>query len=119
MITLNVNLGNLKSAVRTLKGQNGDIECLVIPIKQNNLFKGKKGVYLKIVAFELKEKKTDRKDTHLLKQSYTQDEMKVMTEQQKEAIPLLGGLIDWDKVTEVNNSPEVQNAEIPEDDLPF
>lgn len=119
MITLNLNLGNLKSTIRTLKGKSGDVECIIIPINENNLFKGQKGVYLKVVAFELKEKKDGRKDTHLLKQSFTVEEIEKMTEEQKNAIPLLGGLIDWDKTTEVNESNEIENVEIPADDLPF
>jgi hypothetical protein len=122
MITLDVNLGNLKSVVRELKGKNGAVDCLIIPIKENNLFKGKKGVYLKIIAFELKNKKDDRKDTHLLKQSYKKEEIEAMSEDQKAAIPLLGSLTVWDDSTQTNASSEISDVEmdnLPEDDLPF
>ena len=118
MITLNVNLGNLKSVVRNLNGTNGDVECLIIPIEENKLFKGKKGVYLEIVAFEYKESNNDRKDTHLLKQSFSKEEQQAMTETEKNNIPLLGNLTDWNK-TEVNESKQLKFAEAPKDNLPY
>ncbi len=122
MITAKINLAALKSAIRTLKGKNGNVECLIIPIAENKLYKGTKGVYLDVVAFEIdKEKHPDTKDTHLLKQSFSKEEREKMTEEQQKAIPILGNLTDWEKHTETNpfpDLPEQIEAELP-DDLPF
>lgn len=88
MITLKLNLRQLKhSLMKTPKGN----EVIVIPVKENNLFEGEKGLYLDIVGFEF-EDKTDTlyPATHLLKQSFSKDKLSRMTEKEKRAIPILG-----------------------------
>ncbi len=123
MLTEKINLAALKSAIRTLKGKNGEVECLIIPIKENMLYKGNKGIYLDIVGFEIdKAKHPDTKDTHLLKQSFSKEKRESMTEEELNAIPILGNLTDWDKITETTpseNIPETIEQEEIKDDLPF
>lgn len=117
MITLKLNFTQLKHSVRKMKGASGEMDCLVIPIDLNKLYKGEKGVYLNLIAFEVKEKKGDSKDTHLLKQSFTKEERDNMTEEQVNALPILGNMRIWE--------PQEQNAveiePVPEEttDLPF
>ena len=78
MITFKINFMQFKAAIQKVKNNKGnDIECIVIPIALNNLFKGEKGVYGEFVAFEVKEKRADSKDTHLVKQSLPKDVLKV------------------------------------------
>lgn len=55
-ISAKINLRQLQSAVRTMKGKSGDIKCLVIPIAANNLVEGEKGVYLDLIFSSLKRK---------------------------------------------------------------
>jgi hypothetical protein len=122
-ISVKINLRQLKSAIRTMKGTSGDVECVIIPIAQNHLVKGEKGIYLDLVGFELKEKKADRKDTHIVKQSLPKEVFETMTDEQKKETPILGNMIVWgfQEPAPVN----VELAEISDptegtsDDLPF
>jgi len=113
-----------------LKGKDGMIECLVIPIAENSLFVGEKGIYLDLQAWEIKEKKADRKTTHIIKQSYPKEVFDQLSDAQKQAIPIIGDAILWGGFTE----PEPNNFQVevpdkasiiqptgpePEDDLPF
>lgn len=118
MITGKLNLLNLVCAKQMVKGKAGDVECLIIPIEKNKLFVGEKGIYLDLIAFEIKEQKEGRKDTHLVKQSFSKDDREAMTEDQLKAIPILGSLTVGYVKTE---SEPVSSTETfgPEDDLPF
>ena len=119
-ISIKINLRQLKSAVRTMKGTSGNIECLVIPIAANHLIVGEKGVYLDMQAYELKEKKADRKDTHLIKQGFPKEVFDAMTEEEKKTTPIIGNLVVWGF-----SEPAPVNVEIVETqeggdaDLPF
>jgi hypothetical protein len=102
-----------------LEGKSGKVKCLVLPIAENKLFEGQKGLYLDLVGFEIKEVKGDNKQTHLLKQSFSKDVLDNMTEDQKNEVPILGALTDWTKVAPETKSETIdQNSQI-EDDLPF
>lgn len=96
MANLNVklNLQNLICACRFEKGSAGPVECLIIPLERNHLFKGEKGVYLDMAGFELKEPKD--KKTHLLKQSFPREVFKAMTDEQKKNTPILGDISVWE-----------------------
>ena len=119
-ISIKINLRQLKSAVRTMKSASGEIECLIIPIDQNQLIKGEKGIYIDMQAYELKEKKADRKDTHLIKQGFPKEVFDAMSDEEKKATPILGNLVVWGY-----SEPAPVNVEIVEtqenetNDLPF
>ena len=100
-----INLAMLKGSVKKLKGKSGEEDCLIIPIKLNHLFKGEKGVYLDIIAFELENKKNDSKDTHLVKQSFSKEVRASMNEEELKAMPILGNLTVWG---EPHTEPEPQ-----------
>lgn len=86
MITLKLNLTQLKHArMKTTKG----VECIVIPIVENYLFIGEKGIYLDIVGFEVKNPQPG-KDTHLLKQSFSKEKLATFTDEQKKSLPIIG-----------------------------
>lgn len=113
-----INLAQLDGAVRTMKGKEGDVDCLVLPITQNFLFKGEKGIYLDLIAFELDPAKrnVDSKDTHLVKQSLSKKDRELMSEDEIRAMPILGNLAVWSDEAPVKSdmtpAPE-------KDDLPF
>jgi hypothetical protein len=114
-----LNLMQLKAAIRSMTGKDGlPIDCVVLPIEANHLFKGEKGIYLDITAFEIKEKKGESKDTHLVKQSLPKEVYDALTDDQKKALPILGNLRVWGEWTEPEpaSSMEVKD-EIT--DLPF
>ena len=114
-VNLKLNLMNLHAVIQTQKGKLGPVECLVIPIEKNNLFKGKSGLYLDLVAFELKEKKNGQ--THLIKQSFPKEIYEAMTEEQKQATPILGNISEWDKTEKPPVSDMTPVDEL--SDLPF
>jgi len=119
-ISVKINLRQLKSAIRTMKGANGDIECVVIPIAANHLVKGEKGVYLDMTGFELKEKKADRKDTHIVKQTLPKEVFDAMSDEEKQKTPIIGNMIVWGYQEPAPVNVEVGDiTEGTDGDLPF
>ncbi len=119
-ISIKINFRQLKSAVRTMKSTNGNIECLIIPIDQNHLVRGEKGIYIDMQAYEFKEKKADRKETHLIKQSLPKEIFDAMTQEQKKETPILGNLIVWGYSEALPVNVEITEIEENQtDDLPF
>jgi len=124
-ISINLNLQQLKHVVREIKGKRGKIKCLVIPVDENNFIEGEKGIYLNIQAFELKNKKPDSKDTHILKQSFSKEIFEIMSDEEKRAMPILGNAIYWarrDAEPQQSDSftgSAVDEHEDDQDDLPF
>jgi len=112
------NLLNLKCSVKIMKGETGDMECLVIPIKINNLFKGDKGIYLDWIGFEIKNKKEGQRDTHLIKQSLSKEVRGAMSKEEINAMPIIGNAQVWGEnfEPETVSDPTPQNEE---ENLPF
>lgn len=117
-ITGKINLMNLHASVKKMSAKSGDIECLIIPIAKNNLFRGDKGIYLDLVAFDLKTPDEKGGDTHLLKQSFSKEVLEKMSDEEKRSLPILGRLHAWGERTEAES---VSSAEVldEDDDLPF
>ena len=99
-VTGKLNLMQLKAAIRRMDGQNGPVNCVVIPIEANHLFQGDKGIYLDLIAFESKTKNDAIKDTHLVKQSLPKEILDAMTEDEKRSQPILGNLRVWGEWTD-------------------
>jgi hypothetical protein len=123
-ISFKINLRLLKHYITTSKKGN---KVIVIGIKENNLFEGEKGIYMDMQAYELREKREDSKDTHIIKQSLPKAVFDKMTKEEKEAMPILDNAIYWGNV---HQEPEPNGAVVsidtvfggtPEenDDLPF
>lgn len=119
-----IALTGLIHGIKKIKGNSGEeVECLVIPIDKNYLYRGEKAIYLDFQGFEFKNEKENSKDTHIVKQSFPKEYFNSLTDEQKKAIPPLGNLTYWGKKEpKPNVSDEVQNAEFPDNpdnDLPF
>ena len=112
-----INLMQFKAAIRKMKGESGEVECLIIPIEKNNLFRGEKGIYLDLIAFEI-EKKGESKDTHLVKQSLPKNVRESMNEEELRTMPILGNLQVWGEFTETEPTSSMEVKE-EDDDLPF
>ena len=118
-ISSRINLLMLKCSVVNMKAKSGMMDCLVIPIEKNGLFKGEKGIYLDLIAFELANKKEGSKDTHLVKQSLPKEVRESMTEEEVKAMPILGNHAVW---SDGQSSQEPTSTAAPIDetsDLPF
>lgn len=125
-ISTNLNLRQLKHVTRTLKNKDGKtFECLILPIEENNLVVGEKGIYINLIGFELREKKADRKDTHLVKQSLPKEIYEAMSEEEKKDVPILGNHVLWSGQGEAqpqqsNNIEPTEDFDSQEfEDLPF
>lgn len=126
-ISIKLNLTQLKHVQREINGKDGNkVKCLIIPIVENDLFQGEKGIYLDMQAIEIKNKVGDSKDTHLVKQSFDKDKYAAMSDEQKQALPILGNAIYWGR----REAEPQQSSSIPasfdsgssqeeHDDLPF
>ena len=109
---IKLNLLGFKHSVRSMKGANGMIDCIVIPLAANHLFKGEKGIYVDITAIEVKNPKFD--DTHILKQGLPKEVYEAMTDEEKAATPIFGNMGPW------QSKGQPAMVEQPEDDdLPF
>lgn len=119
--SIKTDLLKLKNSfVTNLKGKTATKRCLVIPINDSGLFLGEKGVYLNLTAIEMREERYG--DTHVLKQSLPKDVYQTMTEEERNAQPILGSLKPISPalpkempVTQTTDTAAVEN----EDDLPF
>lgn len=116
MITIKLNLLNLKCSVKKMSSKSGEMECLVIPIDFNRLYRGEKGIYLDLVAFEIKNPKEGSKDTHLVKQGLSKVDREAMSQEEVNEMPILGNLAVWTGEREPVSSPVAQDEK---DDLPF
>lgn len=127
MANYNIKIDLLKlqgAFVQALQGKTGIKRCLVIPIDEcKGLFVGEKGCYLNMTAFALQEPKYN--DTHCIKVSLSQEERKRLTEAERNAIPIIGGLHSFEPKQQiqqqVSEQPQMQttSSTYDNDNLPF
>ena len=118
---IKINLLKFQGAcVINLKGKTETKECLVIPIEDAHLFKGEKGVYANLTAIGYNEPKYQ--DTHFIKRSLSKEEYDAMTEEQRNAEPILGGMHPIERVTNpvaATNTVDISSGSGEGEDLPF
>lgn len=105
--------------VTNIKGKTATKQCLCIPIEGSGLFLGKQGCYLNTIAIEMQNPRFE--DTHCLKVSYDKDVYERMTQEQKDAQPIIGGLHALVKRQAAVDLSATQNPGFAatEEDLPF
>lgn len=104
---IRLNLSALDSAaVLNIQGKEAKKRCIVIPIEDNDMFEGEKGVYLDIAASEVKEPKYG--DTHVLKVSLSKERYNALSDEEKKKIPIIG-----------NMKPIVRRVAVAQDFTPF
>ena len=114
MKKMNINLAKFKHAItKTKKGTN----CIVLPIEDNDFVLGKNNdVYLDLIAFEIKNKKPDQLNTHLLKQSIPKEKYEKLTDEEKTQKPIIGNAKltdDFDNSNNNNNFTEEIDNKLP------
>ncbi len=95
--------------------------CFILPVDDvEGLFLGEKGLYLSMTGIEMREPKFS--DTHCIKPDLPKEQREALTEEQKNQIPILGGMhaIEAKPATmnvqgEMGTDYFTENA----DDLPF
>lgn len=119
---IKIDLLKLKGAfMRNLQGKAETKRCLIIPVDDcDGIYLGEKGCYLNMTAIEMQEPKYT--DTHCIKVNIPQEQREAMTEEERNAIPILGGLhaIEVKQATMQVTETIGQEAFAPtDDDLPF
>lgn len=119
---IKIDLLKLKGAfMRNLQGKAETKRCLIIPVDDcEGVFLGEKGCYLSMTAIEMREPKYN--DTHCIKVDIPKEQREAMSEEERNAAPILGGLraIEAQQATMQVNGTIGQEAFAPsDDDLPF
>jgi hypothetical protein len=97
-------------------GKTATKKCICIPIKDNDLYVGEKGIYLNLTAWENNNLKDGK--THLVKQSFSKDVRNAMTEEERKHIPILGDMKPFENTSGTVKS-EGTIVATEDDDLPF
>lgn len=107
--------------ITNFKGRTTTKRCLVIPVDDSGLYVGEKGVYLNLTAIQMENPKFS--ETHCLKQSLDKEVYEAMTEEQKQSLPIIGGMKPLEKKPapqmNVNSTFDGAQSVENEDDLPF
>lgn len=115
--SIKVDLLKVKgSFVTNIQGKTASKRCLCIPIDDSGLFLGEKGCYLNLTAIELQNPQYT--DTHCLKVSFDKSVYEQMTEEERKAQPIVGGMHE---LVRQNGGMTVRTTVYPSDyeDLPF
>jgi hypothetical protein len=112
-INLKINLSNLKSVTQWQDGESGPVECIIIPIDANFLYRGSSGLYLDLTAFQIRNPKEGMKDTHILKQSLPKEVYETLTDEEKKAMPIMGNAMVVDIPTTEAPPPLDSKAKLP------
>ena len=105
--------------VTNIKGNTATKQCLCIPIQESGLFLGKQGCYLNLTAIEMQNPQYS--DTHCIKVSFDRAVYEKMTEEQRAAQPIVGGLHELKRKPQAAVDLSADNPYIADttDDLPF
>lgn len=121
--SIKMNLSAFVHVITSMKGKNGNpVEGIFIPFEKNNIFKGTKGIYIDLVGFPIRNKNTDSRDTHIIKQSFTKEVREAMTKEQQDNMPIFGSMIDWSQASPQTTDNSIDTSSTPtqpEDDLPY
>jgi hypothetical protein len=117
---INLNLKALKNTlIYKIKTKEGIIKpCLIIPIDENDLYVGEKGIYLNLTSWEAKNLRDGK--THLIKQSFSKNARAAMTDDEFKNQPLMGDAKPFEKTAApIQSEGELDLTEPEADDLPF
>lgn len=106
--------------VTNLKGKTATKRCLIIPVDDSGLYLGEKGVYLNMTAIEMREPKYS--ETHCVKVSLGKERYEAMTEEERRAQPIIGGMRQLERQAAemtVTGTIDGTQAIADDEDLPF
>lgn len=121
--SIRLDLLKLQGAfTRNLKGKTATKRCLIIPVDDNDgMFLGEKGCYLNVSAFETRNNQYG--DTHLIKPDIPKEKRERMTEEERNAVPILGNMRpiqpQQGSVTGTMQSTDFVNEQGEAEDRPF
>lgn len=105
-----------KAGVANITGRSGNkVKCVVIPVDENDIFISEKGgIYMDFACFGMKEEHYGQ--SHLVKPSLSKERRERMTEDELNAVPIVGALKPM-KAKQAEVTREYQTDY--DDDLPF
>lgn len=114
--SIKTDLLKLKGAfVTNLKGKTATKRCLIIPVDDAGLFIGEKGVYLNLTAIEMQNPKYS--DTHCVKVSLDKERYEAMSEEERKAQPIIGGMKQLERqATEMPVTSQIDGTQAFTDD---
>lgn len=121
--SIRLDLLKLQGAfTRNLKGKTATKRCLIIPVDDNDcVFLGEKGCYMNVNAFETRNNQYG--DTHLVKPDIPKEKRERMTEEERNAVPILGNMRpiqpQQGTVSGTMQSTDFVNEQGEAEDLPF
>lgn len=104
------------SALIDIKGKTTTKRCICIPIEDNNLFVGEKGVYFDFILREIAEDKRQFGNTHIICSNIPKEKFEKMTEEEKKAQPILGQIKEY-QAAQMQATAEVTPGD--DSDVPF
>lgn len=112
-----IDLMKFRNAFATnIQGKTSTKRCVCIPIDDNALFVGEKGVFFDINIREIKEENRKYGDTHVIVQSLPKEVYESMSDEQKKSLPVFGGMREMpSKGMAITETAQATST----DDLPF
>lgn len=115
--SVKIDLLKIKGAfTANIKGKTETKRCICLPIDESGLFLGQKGCYLDMTAIEMQN--PQYQDTHCVKVSYDKEVYEKMTEDERKAQPIIGGMHELQRQA-VESMPINSFVQTDPDDLPF
>ncbi len=114
--SIKADLMKIKGAfVANIQGRTARKRCVCIPIEGSGLFLGKQGCYLNMTAIEMQNPKFE--DTHCVKVQFDRDVYEKMSDEERRAQPIIGGLHAIERRQEQMSVAAVARCD--DDDMPF
>ncbi len=116
-----IDLLKLKDTfMANIKGKNDTKKCIIIPVEDNHIYIGEKGVYLNLTVIELNDKKYQ---SFIVKVDIPKEIREKMSEEERKSQPIIGGLkeIERREPSPIEPSATIDPSTSMEnyDDLPF
>lgn len=111
-----INLA-LMNNVKTIVSKKDNEKYICIPLSNNYIFEGKKGLYLDLTAYSYDGKFGE---SHFLKNRIPKDIYEKMSEEDKKNTPIIGSLSPLEMDNGITEKADFQDFnEVLEEDLPF
>ena len=111
-----INLA-LMNGVKLITSKKNNEKYVCIPLSENYIFEGKKGLYLDLTAYSYDGKYGE---SHFLKNRIPKDIYEKMSEEDKKNTPIIGSLSPLEMDNGITEKADFQDFnEVPEEDLPF
>lgn len=111
-----INLA-LMNNVKTLTSKKNNEKCVCIPLSENYIFEGRKGLYLDLTAYSYDGKYGE---SHFLKNRIPKGVYEKMSEDDKKNTPIIGSLSPLEMDNGITEKADYQNfEEVSNEDLPF